>query len=291
MSKETIVRVATFPGVLTVISTWEVGEPRRSLSASKMRRWFHSLSVVFIDSLALRLAVPIAAVGTAAVAQEYHWGLLNLVLPPQAPGYVVSIRVWDLVIYPQHEFFHAAPPLRRVHRMHHTDRDLDATSGLRFHPLESLLSMFIRMGAVLLIGPPPGAVLGFEILLNATSVFNHGNVRIPGTVDCALRWIRVTPDMHRAHHSVERKQTDSNFGFNLPWWNRLFGTYRAEPEKGQERIVIGQPDCQDERPLRLGWMFRSPFLSRKVSNSHENSVGQVVGPGKILKHVKEFTPQ
>jgi sterol desaturase/sphingolipid hydroxylase (fatty acid hydroxylase superfamily) len=186
-------------------------------------------------------------------------GLLNQVGVPYPVAVVVSILVLDLVIYLQHLMFHAVPILWRLHRMHHADLDFDVTTGARFHPIEIVLSMLIKFAAIAVLGPPAVAVLVFEVLLNATAMFNHGNVRIPPAWDRVLRWVVVTPDMHRVHHSIEAPETNSNFGFNLPWWDRLFGTYRAQPAAGHEGMTIGIGQFRTGRDLWLDRMLALPF--------------------------------
>jgi sterol desaturase/sphingolipid hydroxylase (fatty acid hydroxylase superfamily) len=177
------------------------------------------------------------------------WGLATL----------LSVLLLDLAIYAQHVLFHAVPVLWRLHRMHHADLDIDVTTGVRFHPAEIVLSMLIKLAVVGLIGAPGAAVLIFEVLLNATSMFNHSNVAMPPAVDRIVRLLVVTPDMHRVHHSIERRETNSNFGFNFPWWDRLFGTYRPQPEQGHEGMTIGIEIFRDPAELRLDRMLLQPL--------------------------------
>ncbi|MCL7942250.1 sterol desaturase family protein [Halomonas sp. ATCH28] len=214
-----------------------------------------------IDTLAARLFFPLAAVGAALVAAEQGWGLFNLVSVPKGLAVVVSVVMLDVAIYFQHRLFHAVPWLWRLHRMHHADLEFDVTTGLRFHPLEILISMGIKLAVVTLLGTPALAVLIFEVLLNATSMFNHGNVRLPARVDRWLRLAVVTPDMHRVHHSIVRQETDSNFGFNLPWWDRLFGTYRDQPAAGHLGMTIGIEAFREAHDLRLDRMLLQPFVN------------------------------
>src|SRR5207248_457013 len=209
--------------------------PRRSQAIGRWVRWPNNLGVVIIDTILLRLLFPAAAVGTALAGQEQGWGLLNnLPLPPWITV-IVAVITLDLAIYFQHVLFHAVPALWRLHRMHHADLEFDVSTGVRFHPIEIVLSAVIKLAVVAALGASPIAVLIFEVLLNATTMFNHGNVRMPRGLDRALRWIVVTPDMHRVHHSIVSRETNSNFGFNLPWWDFLFGTYRAQPGAGHDR--------------------------------------------------------
>ena len=256
---ETTIRLGGFVGMLFVMGLWEFLAPRRPLSVSKKRRWFCNLSIVIVDTAVIRFVFPLAAVGVAVLAQERHWGLFNTIALPSNLAILISVVLLDLVIYFQHVMFHALPILWRFHRMHHTDRDLDVSSGLRFHPVEIMVSMLIKMTAILLIGPAPIAIIIFEVLLNATAMFNHSNSYVPLPLDRILRWVVVTPDMHRVHHSIIRKETDSNFGFNLPWWDRLFGTYRAQPQEGHDGMTIGLRSYQDDQPQQLGWMLIMPF--------------------------------
>jgi sterol desaturase/sphingolipid hydroxylase (fatty acid hydroxylase superfamily) len=223
-------------------------------------RWTNNLGVVVVDMIVLRLSFPILAVGLALLAQERGWGLLNAFDVPLWLAFAVSVLTLDLAIYLQHVMFHAVPALWRLHRMHHADLEFDVTTGLRFHPVEILLSMGIKLAVVAVLGPPAVAVLVFEVLLNATAMFNHSNVRLPLGLDRVLRWIVVTPDMHRVHHSIHPSETNSNFGFNLPWWDRLLGTYRAQPRQGHEAMTIGIEQFRTPRDLWLDRMLIQPLL-------------------------------
>ncbi|MBM3517144.1 MAG: sterol desaturase family protein [Alphaproteobacteria bacterium] len=241
-----------------MMMAWEAAAARRARQIARWLRWINNLGVVVLATALVRLVFPIAAVGLAHLAQERGWGLLNAI---QAPGWLavaLSLLVLDLAIYLQHVMFHAVPALWRLHRMHHADLEFDATTGLRFHPLEILLSMGIKLVIVAALGPPAVAVLVFEVLLNATSLFNHGNVRLPFGLDRTLRWLVVTPDMHRVHHSVRPNETNSNFGFNLPWWDRLLGTYRAQPRDGHAGMTIGIEQFRTTRDLWLDRMLIQP---------------------------------
>lgn len=252
-------RGACFAVVLAAMALWEVAAPRRGLAFARRRRWPGNLGVVVLNTVLLRLVFPTAAVGMAAVAAAGGFGLLNVVALPFAAATLLAILVLDAAIYLQHAMFHAIPLLWRLHRMHHADLDLDATTGLRFHPLEILLSMGLKIAIVAALGPPVAAVVLFEILLNATSLFSHGNVRLGARLDGVLRWIVVTPDMHRVHHSIRVHETNSNFGFNLPWWDRLFGTYRAQPGLGHENMTIGLDAFREDSDLHLHNMLAQPF--------------------------------
>jgi sterol desaturase/sphingolipid hydroxylase (fatty acid hydroxylase superfamily) len=253
------IRLAAFAGVLVMMAAWELIAPRRQQAAERPLRWSSNLGVVVIDTLLVRILVPTTAVGIALLAEERGWGLFHWLAVPVWFAVVVCFIALDLAIYLQHVLFHAVPALWRLHRMHHADLAFDVTTGVRFHPIEILLSMLIKLAAVAALGAPALAVLIFEVLLNATSMFNHGNVRVPERLDALLRWIVVTPDMHRVHHSVEAPETNSNFGFNLPWWDRMFGTYRPQPKAGHDAIRIGIEQFRDRSELRLDRMLLQPF--------------------------------
>jgi sterol desaturase/sphingolipid hydroxylase (fatty acid hydroxylase superfamily) len=253
------IRLGAFASVFATMALWELMAPRRPQAVGRLRRWPGNLGVVVIDTLLVRLIFPTAAVGVALVAQVGGWGLLPALDAPSWLAIVIAVIVLDLAIYLQHVLFHAVPVLWRLHRMHHADLEIDVTTGARFHPIEILLSMAIKLGVVAALGAPAVAVLIFEVLLNATSMFNHGNVRLPQRFDRVLRWLVVTPDMHRVHHSILPRETNSNFGFNLPWWDRLFGTYRAQPQAGHGAMTIGIEQFRDPRELRLDRMLLQPF--------------------------------
>tara|TARA_R110002124_G_scaffold227168_3_gene392429 strand:- start:18778 stop:19584 length:807 start_codon:yes stop_codon:yes gene_type:complete len=251
--------MAFFLGILLVMALWEVAAPRRRREIPRLLRWSSNLGVVVVDTLIVRLTFPIVAVGLALLAQERGWGLFNVFDVPAWVAFVVSILTLDLAIYLQHVMFHAVPALWRLHRMHHADLEFDVTTGLRFHPVEILLSMGIKLAVVAALGPPAVAVLVFEVILNATAMFNHSNIRIPESIDRVLRLIVVTPDMHRVHHSIHPSETNSNFGFNLPWWDRLLGTYRPQPREGHESMTIGIEQFRTRRDLWLDRMLIQPL--------------------------------
>lgn len=261
MPGEQTIRLAFFFGVLAVVAAGEIIAPRRPLSDSKRRRWGTNLSLVVIDATIVRLLVPVLPVAMALMAQERGWGILNIITLPLWIKVALAIVILDFVIYLQHALFHFLPTLWRLHRMHHTDLDIDVTTGNRFHPVEILISVGIKLAAVAFIGAPATAVVAFEVVLNAMSQFNHGNIHIPPTVDRWLRLAVVTPDMHRVHHSVIVRETNSNFGFNLPWWDRLFGTYRAQPELGHTAMSIGLKEFRDPEQLTLARLLIQPFVS------------------------------
>jgi sterol desaturase/sphingolipid hydroxylase (fatty acid hydroxylase superfamily) len=243
--------------------TWEWLAPRRVHHCRQGPRRLSNLGLVAINSVLARLLVPLSAVAAAELASRLDWGLFAWTAWPGWLELLAAVVLLDLALYLQHVLFHAVPALWQLHMVHHADLDFDATTGLRFHTLEILLSMLIKVGVVAALGPSPWAVLAFEVLLNATSIFNHSNVRMPRTLDGLLRLLVVTPDMHRVHHSVIRRETNSNFGFNLPWWDRLLGTYRDQPEAGHEQMTIGLDRLRDERQTeRLHWMLALPFVER-----------------------------
>ena len=260
MPEEKVVRLAFFAGVLAVVAVWEAAAPRRSLTTGKGRRWFANLSLVAIDTAAAYFIFPLLPVGMALFAREQGWGILNQLDLPSWLNGALAVIALDFVIYLQHVMFHHVPVFWRFHRMHHTDLDFDVSTGNRFHPLEIILSTGIKLAAVAVLGAPPQAVLVFEVLLNATSMFNHGNIRIPAGIDRRLRLCMVTPDMHRVHHSVIPRETNANFGFNLPWWDRLCGTYRAQPDEGHEGMTIGLKEFRDPRMLTLHRLLALPFI-------------------------------
>lgn len=259
LGHEPWVRLSAFAGVLAAMAVWETLVPRRRRAIPRARRWPGNLGIVVIDTLVLRVAFPTAAVGLALLAEAQGWGLLNTVTLPHWGAVILAVLALDLAIYLQHVLFHAVPALWRLHRVHHADLEFDVTTALRFHPVEILLSMGLKMAAVAAIGAPPVAVLVFEVLLNACAMFNHGNVRLNGAVDRRLRRVLVTPDMHRVHHSVIRNETNSNFGFCLSWWDRLLGTYRPQPAAGHEGMVIGLEQFRDPRELRLDRLLLQPL--------------------------------
>jgi len=259
LGHEPIIRFGFFVSILILMGLWEWIAPRRPYLTSKKRRWFANLGIVIIDSLALRLILPVTAVYIASLNESSGGGFLNQSGLPHWLAVVIGVMLLDFIIYLQHAMFHAFPIFWRLHMMHHTDLDFDTTTGVRFHPLEVLLSMGIKVGAVFVLGIPALAVVLFEIILNATSLFNHGNVRLPQPIDQALRFFVVTPEMHRIHHSVVIRETNSNFGFNLPWWDRLLATYRAQPAAGHEGMTIGLSHFRDPGELTLPRLLVLPF--------------------------------
>ena len=259
MSNEPVIRLSCFVGFFLIIALWETLLPLRERSVQRRHRWPSNLAIVMLNTLLLRIVVPTAAVGLAMIAQSQQWGLLHQFTFPLWLAFLLGFVLLDLFIYVQHVMFHAIPGLWRLHRMHHADLDFDVTTGTRFHPLEILLSMGIKLMVVTAIGPPVAAVLVFEVVLNATSMFNHANAQLPPSIDKLLRWLIVTPDMHRVHHSVVAQETNSNFGFNLTWWDRIFGTYRAQPAAGHQAMVVGIEQFRSPQELRLDRMLSQPF--------------------------------
>ena len=259
LAAEPLIRLGVFVGVLSALVAWEVMAPRRAVTVGRWRRWPGNLGIVLVDTLLVRILFPTAAVGVALLAEAKGWGLLTLVAVPEWLAILVAVVLLDLLIYAQHVLFHANPLLWRLHRMHHSDLEIDVTTGVRFHPIEILLSMVIKLVAVVALGAPALAVMIFEVLLNATAMFSHGNIRLPARADRWLRRVLVTPDMHRVHHSIVPAELRSNYGFNLPWWDHLFGTYRAQPAAGHHAMTIGLAAFRDPVELRLDRLLLQPL--------------------------------
>ena len=260
VQNEIAIRLGFFFGIFAVMALWEVIAPRRALTVSKAVRWANNLGLVFLNNLLLRLLFPAAAVGMAVFAAEHGWGLLNYYALPVALSVVLAVVAMDFIIYLQHVLVHAVPTLWRLHRVHHADLDYDVTTGARFHPIEIILSLLIKFATIIVLGAPVVAVVIFEVVLNAMAMFNHSNIQLNTMIDKVLRLFVVTPDMHRVHHSVEDDEANSNFGFNLPWWDRMLGTYLSDPDKGHERMTIGLEQYRD--PTRLTWLklMALPFV-------------------------------
>ena len=261
MEHELVWRLGVFLGLFALFATLEVLAPRRVPAQPRSTRWFTNMSIMVLDTLALRalaIALPFLAIGAAMDAGRMGWGLFNALDWPLWVEVVLAILILDLAIWTQHLVTHKLPILWRFHRVHHADRDFDVTTALRFHPVEILASMLLKIGLVYLLGPAALAVLLFEIILNGTAMFNHSNLRLPLWLDRAVRLILVTPDMHRVHHSIHRHEHDSNYGFALSVWDRIFRTYRPKPEAGHDLMTVGL-EWQDERPSRLGWALMLPF--------------------------------
>lgn len=259
LGHEPLIRVSVFAGIFALMAAWEIVAPRRERRLARGTRWPGNIGVVILDTLLVRLLFPTTAVGLALIAEARGWGLIPALGLPAWAAVPLAVMALDLAIYLQHVLFHAVPALWRLHRMHHADTEIDVTTGARFHPIEIGLSMAIKLGTIAALGTPAVAVLLFEVLLNATSMFNHSNVRMPVRLDRVLRWIVVTPDMHRVHHSILVRETNSNFGFNLPWWDRLFGTYRDQPAAGHAAMTIGIDQFRELAEQRLDKMLTQPF--------------------------------
>ena len=271
IQNEVSIRLGFFFSVFLIMASAEFIWPRRELSVSKTHRWISNLGIVVLNTIIIRLLFPTAAVGIALIAESRQWGLLYLLQMPYLMSVVMSVVVLDFIIYVQHVLMHKIPVFWRLHRVHHVDLDFDVTTGGRFHPVEIVLSMLIKFGSILLLGAPAVAVVIFEVLLNATAMFNHSNVRLPLAVDSILRLFLVTPDMHRVHHSALRMETDSNYGFNLPWWDRLFGTYRAQPRAGHRAMTIGLENIREQKLcVNLVGMLKLPFI--QPAGQPENAV-------------------
>ncbi|MFP4573784.1 MAG: sterol desaturase family protein [Desulfobacterales bacterium] len=271
IGNEMFVRLGFFLGIFFFMAAWEMAAPRRVPEQSKFIRWSNNLVLTFFNTFLLRLVFPAAAVGTALLANEKGWGFFNAITLPQWAAGLASIIILDLAIYVQHVVFHKVALFWRLHRMHHTDLDIDVTTGARFHPVEIIISMALKMGVVAALGAPAWSVVTFEVLLNGTSMFNHSNISMNLRAD---RWIRrfiVTPDMHRVHHPVLIRETDSNYGFNLSWWDRLFSTYRDQPAAGHSAMKIGLANYRDPKWLKLGWMLfcsNFPLQTLRAGNFH-----------------------
>jgi sterol desaturase/sphingolipid hydroxylase (fatty acid hydroxylase superfamily) len=261
MLMEQSIRLTVFVCVLTVVALWEIGAPRRPLLDDKRRRWSTNLSLIVVDTVLLRLLFPIMPIALAQLAAARGWGILAILQMPPLYAGILSFILLDFIIYIQHVLFHHLPILWRLHRMHHSDLDLDVTSGNRFHPLEMMVSLLIKLAAIVSLGVQPEVVLAFEVVLNASAMFNHGNIRLPLKWDRLFRLALVTPDMHRVHHSTIVRETNSNFGFNFPWWDYLCGTYRAQPEKGHLQMNIGLTEYRDPKKLTLLPLLIQPFTA------------------------------
>ena len=259
LSEEAVLRLSIFLALFAVLAIWEIVAPRRNQNYSKLTRWVNNLSISAINVLMTRLLAPFTVIFVAFYAHSSGIGLLNVIETPTLLSIVVAVLLLDLSIYIQHIIFHKVDFLWHLHRMHHADLEFDVTTAIRFHPIEIALSLAIKMAVVLAIGAPAIAVVVFEVLLNGTSVFNHANIRIPASIDKFLRLFVVTPDMHRVHHSIIRKETNSNFGFNLPWWDYIFRTYRAQPELGHSEMTIGIEYFREQRELWLDRLLLQPF--------------------------------
>jgi len=273
LNHEPTIRLGAFFSIFAVMALWELAAPRRALTVSKRLRWFSNLGVVILNTVLARLILPMAPVVFATLAMKNGWGVFNLLDWNGWLELALAVIVMDFAIWLQHVMVHAIPLLWRLHRMHHADLDFDVTTGARFHPIEIILSLGIKFAVIALIGASPVAVLVFEVLLNATAMFNHSNVKLPLGLDAVLRLFVVTPDMHRVHHSIHVNETNSNFGFNLPWWDRLMGTYTAQPQDGHETMTIGLNQFRKARDERLDQMLIQPFRSSALGYAINRRLG------------------
>lgn len=256
---ESVFRFAVFLAVLVIMLLWEKQHRFRPLHQSPAKRLATHMGLMLVNFGLLRLGAGGGALAAAVLATENQWGLFAFIRLPQPLGVVAGMIVLDVAIYFQHRVFHRVPLFWRLHRVHHSDVDIDTGTAVRFHALEILLSMYFKMFLVLAFGIDALTVLLFEIVLNACALFNHGNVRLSAGVERYLRWILITPDVHRIHHSIDPRETDSNFGFSVPWWDRLFGTWVAEPEVGQESLQTGLPDLPGAARLGVWRLICLPF--------------------------------
>ena len=257
---ESLIRMAFFLGILITMLLLELLLPRRQMQRPRYVRWVNNLGLVATDVILLRVLVPFSLLWLANDIESRGMGLFNLLELPFWIGLTISVVILDLAVYFQHRVFHLVPVLWRLHRVHHTDTEYDTTTGLRFHPIEILISIAIKIAMILLLGAPVLAVLIFEVLLNGMALFNHANLKLPIALDRVLRRLVVTPDMHRVHHSIEPGEFNTNFGFNLSCWDRLFHSYLDQPEKGHESMVIGQSNFRSTREARLDRMLLQPFF-------------------------------
>ncbi len=262
MENEATIRLGFFVGTLLLLAVLERISPRRVLTTSRAARWLANLGIVTLDTLIVRFLFPVLPAGFALLCRQEGWGLMNAFQVPYGVAVFAGVVLFDFFIYVQHVLFHHLPSLWRLHMIHHTDLDFDLTTGIRFHPVEIVLSMGIKLGLVYLFGPPAVSVILFEVILNATAMFSHSNLRLPLGLDGALRLLVVTPDMHRVHHSVLIRERNSNFGFNLSIWDRLLGTYRGQPERGHEGMTIGLANFRDPSRLGLAQILILPFTQR-----------------------------
>lgn len=271
LEHESAIRLGFFLGAFVLLAVWELFAPRRALKSSRALRWTNNVALAMVSILMVRLFFSLAAVGLAVFVNERGTGLLNMFPIPYPLAIVASLLAFDLAVYLIHLAFHTAPVLWRIHRVHHADMDVDVATAVRFHPFQMVLSTLIKFAVILALGTPVLAVLAFEAVFHALLLFNHANVRIPLSVDRVLRWFIVTPDMHRIHHSVHQTETDSNFGFALPWWDRLFGTYRAEPAAGHEQMTLGIGQFNAQRDFWLDRLLLNPFLENRCSHAANRS--------------------
>ncbi|MCH8845592.1 MAG: sterol desaturase family protein [Proteobacteria bacterium] len=268
ISHEAWFRLGAFALILLLMLLWEATDPRRIPSLGWNRR-LNNLALVSMDVVLVRLLVPVATATMAEISITRGWGLFNIVDAGLWPAFFLSLLLMDLLIYGQHVVMHQIPLLWRIHRLHHTDLDIDVTTALRFHPFEIILSMFLKLLFIALLGAPVVAVIVFEIILNISSMFNHSNIQIPLRIDRILRYFIVTPDMHRVHHSVIKVETNSNYGFNIPWWDYIFRNYRSQPAAGHIKMKIGLNEFRGDKEIFLHWLLLQPFVSGKKGSGEE----------------------
>lgn len=268
ISHEAWFRLGAFALILLLMLLWEATDPRRIPSLGWNRR-LNNLALVSMDVVLVRLLVPVATATMAEISITRGWGLFNIVDAGFWPAFFLSLLLMDLLIYGQHVVMHQIPLLWRIHRLHHTDLDIDVTTALRFHPFEIILSMFLKLLFIALLGAPVVAVIVFEIILNISSMFNHSNIQIPLRIDRILRYFIVTPDMHRVHHSVIKVETNSNYGFNIPWWDYIFRNYRSQPAAGHIKMKIGLNEFRGDKEIFLHWLLLQPFVSGKKGSGEE----------------------
>lgn len=263
---ETAIRLTVFLGVFLLLAAWEISSPLRTLTTARTKRWFNNIALIITGTLLLRFVFPTAAIGIAILIEKNHWGILNYNQVPDGLRLILAIILLDLSIYFQHVMFHTLPLLWRFHSVHHSDHELDVTTGLRFHPFEILISMLVKFMTIAALGAPVLAVIIFEIILNATSMFTHSNIRINSTLERIIRWAFVTPNMHWSHHSVVENETNSNFGFNLSIWDRIFGTYLDAPASGTDGLTLGLTQFNDHpKWRRFRWLLYMPFVTEVTS--------------------------
>jgi len=258
---ESYIRLGSFLGLFILLMAWEVASPKRKLLQLRRFRWFSNIGLIVTSSILIRFIIPTAAVGVALLAEKDNLGFLNYFDLSTTAHFIIAFILMDLAIYFQHVMFHALPMFWRFHRVHHSDLDCDISTGLRFHPFEMIISILFKFVIIISIGAPVIAVVCFEIILNAASMFTHSNIKIPANLEKLVRWIVVTPDMHRIHHSVNENETNSNFGFFISVWDRLFGTYINEPKEGQQNMEIGLHSFRQAKWQNLRWLIYLPFVS------------------------------
>jgi sterol desaturase/sphingolipid hydroxylase (fatty acid hydroxylase superfamily) len=259
MTEPAAIRLGIFAAALMAMLFWEWLKPFRRSPELKRARLLRHLSLMTLNAIVLRLISGGGAYGIAVLASEHHWGLFHTVALPSGLTFILGLLALDFAIYAQHVLFHKVPLLWQVHKVHHSDLDFDTTTAIRFHPVEIVLSMFFKMLLVLALGVTPGVVIAFEAVLNGCAHFNHGNVRLGRRLEAWVRTLLITPDLHRIHHSCDPRETDTNFGFSVPWWDRLCGTYRGSPALGQDAMRIGLEEARDCRRLRLWGLLKMPF--------------------------------